>query len=199
MRCMRCMRSMLCAVCTSLALAGSTRPLRAQTDTEVRRAEAAGQVPIVRRGAGSPCAVVAVLDGDTFTCLDGRTVRLLLLDAPELSTAAWGARSRAALADLLPQGRTVWLAFEGPRADVAGRALAYVFTNDDILVNWEMVSRGFALALPMRGAHTAWPSLRSAEASARAAHRGLWADAAFQPCPLSVGAGRRDLPPCPTP
>jgi micrococcal nuclease len=59
--------------------------------------------------------------------------------------------------------------------DVYGRLLAYVFrTEDGLFVNLELVREGFGsvLLIPPNTAFSA--SLRTAEAEARSAGRGLW-------------------------
>ena len=48
------------------------------------------------------CVVERIADGDTFTCRDGRRVRLIGIDAPELAQGESGRQARAALRRLAP-------------------------------------------------------------------------------------------------
>src|SRR5258708_29837321 len=92
--------------------------------------------PPVRSG---PVLVTVVFDGDTIDVGTVGRVRLLGIDAPEIShgfdTAAPFAReARQRLADLVLH-RSVRLEFDGARSDVYGRRLAYVLTEDGTLIN----------------------------------------------------------------
>lgn len=72
--------------------------------------------------------VVTVLDGDTFTVSDGRTVRVLGIDSCELDTGA-GREARTDAQALLPVGRSVTLRAEpGVDRDPYSRHLRYVTT-----------------------------------------------------------------------
>jgi micrococcal nuclease len=72
--------------------------------------------------------VVTVLDGDTFTVSDGRTVRVLGIDSCELDTGA-GREARTDAQALLPVGRSVTLRAEpGVDRDPYSRHLRYVST-----------------------------------------------------------------------
>lgn len=117
--------------------------------------------------------VVAVADGDTLTVLRDREqikVRLVEIDAPE-KAQAFGNRSKQSLSDLC-FGKSATLANQGK--DRYGRTLARV-TCDGIDANAEQVRRGMAWVYrkyaPKDSPHYA------AESEARAARRGLWADA----------------------
>jgi len=59
--------------------------------------------------AAPACLVSRVVDGDTFYCRDGRKVRLIGVDSPELGQGAPGRAARDALSRLLPQGAAVRL------------------------------------------------------------------------------------------
>ena len=50
------------------------------------------------------CVVERIAEGDTFTCRDGRRVRLIGIDAPELAQGESGRQARAALRRLAPPG-----------------------------------------------------------------------------------------------
>lgn len=126
-------------------------------------------------------AVVArVIDGDTFQLADGRKVRLLGVDAPELHhpnkpVHAFGAAARDFAASALA-GRSVRLVFEkwNP-VDKYGRLLAYVFRDPDgLFFNRELVAAGFG-HVEVRWPFARMEEFRAAEAKAREEGRGLWA------------------------
>ena len=120
--------------------------------------------------------VVRVKDGDTITVRSGGAevdIRLADIDAPE-SDQPLGPEARQALQSLL-EGREAELGLVG--GDAYRRIVARVSAGG-IDVNAEMVRRGLAWVL--RDYDPA-PELIPLENSARAAARGLWADA--QPVP----------------
>lgn len=118
--------------------------------------------------------VIGVVDGDTLDVLvDQRSVRVRLaeIDAPE-AQQAWGTRSKQALAGVV-FGRLVTVRDEGLARD-RKRTVGTVFLNGES-VNRMMVAAGMAWVYP---AYARDRSLYAVEADARAARRGLWADAA---------------------
>lgn len=122
--------------------------------------------------------VRGVVDGDTFTTHDGRTVRLLGLDAPEtyregLGTEYYSAQATQALCNLI-EGRTVLLWRDEQDCDQYGRLLRYIFLGEGTFVNWYMVRYGFAQALnipPNRRFHKA---LLAAQIQAKREGLGMW-------------------------
>ena len=118
-------------------------------------------------------------DGDTLT-LNGQSVRLGSVDAPELGQA-YGPVSRDLLAAaVLNQRVTVTFA----KKDLYERVVGMVFKTDCSLVNLQMVSSGAAwygaayqceINAPLRKAYAA------AQASAKSALAGLWAAPAVAP------------------
>lgn len=129
------------------------------------------------------CTVSAVSDGDTLRCRQGdRRVRLLGIDAPERAQAPWGARARAQLQVLAPVGRTVWLELDVRERDQYGRVLAWVWRPDSVLVNRELVRRGYAVVY-VRPPNVRYErQLRAAAQEAQRERAGLWATDAFA-CP----------------
>ena len=117
--------------------------------------------------------VVGVHDGDTLTALtdDKRELKVRLhgIDAPELGQP-FGQASKRALSDLV-FGKQVTLHTTG--TDRYGRTLARV-TVGDIEVEAQIIVTGHAWHYTKYD-HTA--ALEAAERNARAARRGLWADA----------------------
>jgi endonuclease YncB( thermonuclease family) len=130
--------------------------------------------PPMRSG---PVLVTAVFDGDTIDVATIGHVRLLGIDAPEIShgldTAAPFAReARQRLADLVLR-RYVRLEFDGARNDVYGRRLAYLLTEDGTLINAVLLREGLA-RISARTLLSRLDELRRAEAQAQDFRRGMW-------------------------
>ena len=128
----------------------------------------------------SEVAVVKrVIDGDTLELKDGRKVRLLGVDTPELhhpkkAVEAFAEAAKKFTSEAVAD-KTVRLVFEkwNP-SDRYGRLLAYVYREPDgFFLNRELLAAGFA--------HTEvrWPfarmnEFRALERQARDSERGLW-------------------------
>jgi micrococcal nuclease len=124
------------------------------------------------------CAVGRVVDGDTFHCADGRKVRLIGIDAPELGQGAAGRQARDALLALLPLGRTIRLEPDAAARDRWGRVLAYAWSGSR-LVNEAMVRGGWAVLYTVPPNVKYARRLQQAQNEARAAEAGLWASGGF--------------------
>lgn len=134
------------------------------------------------RAVAEQFQVYKVIDGNTLIVRDEKdekiTVRLVGIDAPELSTSdgesgqPFGNRSAKHLASLV-LGRVVDIKSYG--LDGFGRMSGEVFARDKN-INLEMVRAGFAEVF--RGKPAGGLSLEAyweAEKEAREAHRGMWA------------------------
>lgn len=101
----------------------------------------------------SRSAVVArVDDGDTLTLRDGAKVRLVQIDAPELTSDCFGREAKRVLESLTPAGTRVQLVRDPALddRDIYGRLLRYVSVGDTD-VNLELVRRGTASPYFFRG------------------------------------------------
>ncbi len=136
------------------------------------------------------CLIERVVDGDTVHCAGGESIRLLLIDTPEMAQEPFGTASRAALQELLAPGDEVRLEFDVQRRDRYGRLLAHIHTANGLFVNEAMARSGYAVALvyPPNVKHV--ERIRAAPHEARAAGRGLWAVEAFRCTPREWRAGR---------
>jgi len=133
--------------------------------------------------APSPCVVSRVVDGDTFYCRDGRKVRLIGVDSPELAQGAPGRQARDALGRLLLQGSAVRLEEDAAPTDRYGRVLAWVW-SDAGLVNEALVRGGWAVLYTVPPNVKYVSRIERAQKEARGAQAGLWSGAAFD-CPPS--------------
>jgi endonuclease YncB( thermonuclease family) len=146
------------------------------------------QPPRITRS--DPVLVLGVLDGDTITVSAVGRVRLLGIDAPEVShgldtAAPFGREARDRLSGLLWH-RWVRLEMEGPSLDAYNRHLAYVVTDDGQCVNTILVREGLA-RVSARTPLARLDELRRAEAAAQSSRRGMWGSA---PPPGSTGYTR---------
>ena len=127
-----------------------------------------------------PVLVRSVIDGDTIDVSVFGRVRLLGIDAPEVShgldtPAPFGAEARDRLASLVLH-RWVRLEQEGQLLDVYSRHLAYVIREDGLFVNADLVREGLA-RVSARTALSRLSELKRAEAEAQSFRRGMWGEA----------------------
>jgi len=120
--------------------------------------------------------VARVNDGDTLTLQGGAKVRLVQVDAPELTTDCFGGPARDVLASLARPGTRVRLVRDPALddRDVYGRLLRYLVAGDTD-VNVELVRRGAASPYffrSKRGMHA--EELLDAVEEARDRRRGYW-------------------------
>lgn len=134
--------------------------------------------------------VVRAYDGDSVWLADGREVRLIGLNAPELGRdgaadqpLALAARDRT---DELVRGRTVRLVYDAERFDHYGRTLAYVVLPDGRDLQQLLIREGLAWFIAVSPNVARLDAYRSAEAAARAAGRGIWARPEYQPIPAET-------------
>ncbi|MBA4072772.1 MAG: hypothetical protein C0497_13180 [Gemmatimonas sp.] len=153
-----------------------------------------GQLPRAPRDSkrlASPnitCVVAKLADGDSFTCADGREVRLLLIDTPELAQAPWGQMAKRQLETMVRPGTAVRLEVDRMSVDRYQRTLAYVWV-DTVMVNEAMVARGWAVVLAYENVRHL-DRMKRAECEAQAAKRGFWQAWAFRCRPVDFRARR---------
>ena len=130
--------------------------------------------------AGSaPAVVERVIDGDTLRLRDGRKVRLVGIDAPEMATGerlgdAFSREAYAALAAMVPSGSSVTLGHDVTRHDRYGRTLAFLFGPQGQDVQRVLLERGLATALVVPPRRYAIDCYQRAETKARSSRAGVW-------------------------
>ncbi|MEO5577130.1 MAG: thermonuclease family protein [Gaiellaceae bacterium] len=130
-------------------------------------------------GAAPPpvgVTVESVRDGDTILLEDGRRVRLVQVDAPELGRECYGDEAAAALSRLAPPGTTLRLERDPALDDLDRhrRLLRYAHV-DATNLNLELVTIGAAAPYFYRGEQGRYARLLAAAAhAARVGRRGLW-------------------------
>lgn len=148
-------------------------------------------------------AVVAyVHDGDTLRLKDGRTVRLIGINAPELprkgqagTAEPHALAARDALRAMLKEGSKVALRLDAEHRDHYGRLLAHLYLPTQLPQGGSVQSRllegGHAFAIPVPPNLWNFSCYQSAEARARVAGAGIWGLADYRPIDareLAVGA-----------
>jgi micrococcal nuclease len=151
-----------------------------------------GQEPA--RADARTCTVGRVSDGDTFRCSDGRRVRLIGIDSPELRQRPFGPEAQRALLALLPLSTTVRLETDASKMDRYGRELAYAWTGTS-LVNELMVRNGWAVIYTVPPNVKYAERLARAQKEARARGAGLWSGPGFECLPNDYRRGRCVTPP----
>lgn len=140
--------------------------------------------PDLKAPSGCEEAVVKdVHDGDTITLEDGRKVRYIGMDTPELVSKnvkadepfSHEARDRN---KQLVLGRKVRLEIGDEKEDHYGRTLAYIWIADangkDLMVNEVLVREGLATSYPFSTNKRHADLFKAAQTAARKAGVGLW-------------------------
>jgi micrococcal nuclease len=120
----------------------------------------------------------AVIDGDTFRLETGETVRLIGIDAPELSQPG-GEESRQYLTRLILK-KGVTLERGNEDRDKYNRLLRFVYLGD-VCINEEMIKQGYAEARYLPPNDSIREYYIKLEMEAETAKAGLWSENIFQP------------------
>jgi micrococcal nuclease len=123
-------------------------------------------------------AVKRVNDGDTVTLADGRLVRYIGVDAPEIdhernTAEPFGFDARSRNIELIGS-RRIRLEFDIERFDDYGRTLAYVFLPDGSMVNEKLLQSGTAHCLYRMPNVKHEARLLKAQREAMQERRGMW-------------------------
>ncbi len=146
--------------------------------------------------------VARVTDGDTIDLDNGRTIRLVQIDAPEASGECYGSKSGTVLRKMLPVGARVRIERDPALDDIDryGRLLRYVFKGRQN-INVDLVRKGAASVWFYDGDQGRYADqlLRAAE-NARAAKRGAWGacQAALDPTAAFSTQPKQNRPPART-
>lgn len=145
---------------------------------------------VCRLGAAGDTEVVRVTrayDGDSLWLADGREVRLIGVNTPELGRDGAADQPVAAAArdrvNALVRGRTVRIVYDLERFDRHGRTLAYLMLPDGRDLQELLIDEGLGWFIAVAPNTARLAAYRAAEARARAAHRGVWARTRYRPVP----------------
>ncbi len=127
-----------------------------------------------------------VWDGDTVQLTDGRKLRFIGLDAPELgrdgaAPQPYALQARDYLRARLASNAVLKLRYDVERTDRYGRALAHVFFNDGSNVAAELQQRGLAGVLIIPPNVQLASCYQAAERDAQRQRSGIWSLPAQQP------------------
>ncbi len=119
-----------------------------------------------------------VVDGDTIILKDGRHIRYIGMDTPEIDhehdrAEPMGYEAKIANRRLV-EGWKLRLEFDRERHDRYDRILAYVYRSDGLFVNGELLEQGFAHLLIHFPNTAKEKTLRNAQRAAMQAGRGVW-------------------------
>ncbi len=168
---------------------------------------ALGPVPCAAQSRGladtPPAQVEAVIDGDTLVLTDGRHVRLIGINAPELAHTCRATASRAPARDTtctptpeeplaqdarrklqsLVDDKAITLVAGEDRQDHYGRWLAHLRLGDGSDPEETLLHLGLASVIAIPPNLERLARYQAIEAEARTARRGLWGAAYFAPLP----------------
>jgi micrococcal nuclease len=122
--------------------------------------------------------VKAVIDGDTLLLTDGRFVRYIGINTPEIAHKdkpgePFGEAATRYNAELVGTGR-VQLEYDRQKNDHYGRLLAYVYTEKGVLVNRALIAAGMAYCLYKTPNLRYTGELLDSQIKAMNAARGFW-------------------------
>ena len=119
-----------------------------------------------------------VNDGDTIVLADGRHIRYIGINAPEIDHENKKAQPLGYAAKkynkTLVLSKMVRLEFDKQLHDRYGRSLAYVFLDNGVFVNKLMIEKGYAYCLSRRPNNKYDRVLLKAQRNAMSAKRGIW-------------------------
>lgn len=126
-----------------------------------------------------------VHDGDSLRLSDGRKVRIIGINTPELAreekpAEPFATKARDHLRQLINVPASVKLRWGVERKDRYGRTLAHVFLANGDNVSQRLLTDGMAMALTVPPNLWQWQCYQSAEKTARKTKRGLWSHQRFQ-------------------
>jgi micrococcal nuclease len=132
--------------------------------------------------------VVKVHDGDTVTLMVNgrmRKTRLIGIDAPEMNQRPWGRQAKEHLIDIM--NHTDWLVTvetDEVKQDKYGRALVYLWTNNNELINERMVRDGYAVLFTIKPNVRYRAAFSRAEKLARQEMKGIWGPNGLKEAPV---------------
>ena len=145
--------------------------------------------------------VAYVVDGDTVAVRIDKTlekVRLIGIDTPESrrneraqlqadrsnrdmkAIIEFGKRAKETLKGLLPKGTELRVEYDAQKRDKYGRLLASIYRTDNVMINEEMLLRGYAQLLTIPPNVRYVERFKRALAKSKKEQRGLWASGGFQ-------------------
>ena len=124
-------------------------------------------------------------DGDTIVLKDGRRVRYIGIDSPEVESEhsksePFGYEAREFNRGLVYL-KKVRLEFDNEKYDQYGRLLAYVFSEDGTFVNNAMIAAGYAYCLSIKPNVKYEELFLKSQHNAMLANKGIWQSSNEEP------------------
>lgn len=143
---------------------------------------AVGSCPV--RGALQWVNLKSVVDGDTVRLADGRKVRLIAINTPELgrngrADQALAREARRAVQAFFADDSRVGLLLGVEPRDRYGRVLAHLYRRDGASLSAYLLARGLGMQVVVPPNDQHWHCLAKVEARARGAGLGVWGLAAY--------------------
>lgn len=134
-------------------------------------------------------AVAQVVDGDTLHLKDGRAVRFIGINSPEIghdgkASEPLAEQARDVLKAMLGDHAVVGLSYGHERKDRYGRLLAHVYLADGDSVEARLLAAGLAAQIIMPPNVTQLECYHAAEQRARQAGKGVW-QSIYRPTPVA--------------
>jgi len=132
--------------------------------------------------------LASVTDGDSLRLKDGRRLRLIAVNAPELArkerpAQPLGSEAQDSLRQLLEPGDRLLLVYGAERQDHYGRSLAYAYTAEGEHLASYLIERGLGFHIAVPPNLSLADCLAGLEAEAREQRRGVWGHESWQPRP----------------
>ncbi len=157
-------------------------------------------LPVAALGGGPTCPAdrsdqrvvsAKVFDGDTLALTDGRRVRLLGINTPEIGhdgepTEPFAKEAEELLRRLAGAGARLRLRLDKERFDRYGRLLAHVFRDGGDNLQARLLGAGYATTLVVPPNEWSMGCYAAVEALARKRRLGIWGLAAYQPVPAAT-------------
>jgi micrococcal nuclease len=130
-----------------------------------------------------------VVDGDTLRLTDGRSVRFIGINTPELGhdgrpDEPFAREARQALLGMLAPGDAVGLRLGQERHDRYHRLLAHVYTAQGVSVEARLLALGLAAQVVVPPNLSQVACYRAVEAEARTTNKGVW-NGIYRPVPVA--------------
>ena len=145
----------------------------------------------VPEGTGELAKVDRVYDGDTIKLTDGRHVRILGVNAPEVDHSkektgqALGDESRAATESFFKKDKTVRLFYDVQRVDRYERTLAHVYDSKGNSLSGYLLRNGLGFHVAVPPNLSLNECLHNEEALARRKQLGVWQDIHWRATPAA--------------
>lgn len=129
-------------------------------------------------------SVKSVIDGDTVRLSNGKLVRFIGINAPEIDHEGGQSQplaisARDAVSKLIGPERRIAIQYGEERQDRHGRLLAHLYTLDGVNIQQQLLRQGLAFWIVVPPNIAAMECYRAAEIAARKQQAGLWRERYF--------------------